>query len=63
MRDMCEPLLQDGTGDPVWLQLMQACAEESLLPVLQNLGQQLVEHRTLIAQLQQQLSDQNAAHQ
>jgi hypothetical protein len=59
--DLCALLLQDGRGNPVWLQLLQNLAEESLLPVLQAMAQQLAEQRALTAQLQQQLSDQNAA--
>jgi hypothetical protein len=58
---LCAPLLQDGRGNHVWLQLLQNLAEESLLPVLQAMAQQLAEQRALTAQLQQQLSDQNAA--
>jgi hypothetical protein len=63
--DPCALLLQDGTGDPVWLQLLEACAEgfDTLHPVLQNLAEQLAKQRALTAQLQQQLSDQNATQQ
>jgi hypothetical protein len=57
---LCAPLLQDGRGNHVWLQLLQNLADESLLPVLQALAQQLAEQRALTAQLQQQLSDQTA---
>lgn len=51
------------TALAVWLQLLQACAKQSLLPVLQDSAQQLSDQKSQIAQLQQQLTDQTAAQQ